>query len=968
MTQAMSTAIYDEYERYIKQYQEEYGKNTVVLLQVGSFYELYSIDNGLLDIKTVAEALNLTVTRKNKQILEISKSNCLMAGFPEHALGKYMNILIDNNYTVVVVSQVTPPPKPKREVTEIKSPGTRIEEIKPFENNFLMCLYFEEIKDYRSNSHILSVGISYIDLSTGKSTIYECTSKPNDKFYALDETYRVIVATNPNEIILLGDIITLTDEDIIKYLDINNRYIHNHLNEYNKIIKNSNWQNQLLQKCFPNCGLLSPIEYIDLERKIYSTPSYVGLLQFAHRHSEDIINKLQKPYIMEDSNFVNLTYNTALQLNIIKSDNCKTSLIDILNNCKTAIGKRRFKERLLNPIHDISLLQNEYEQINYIINNELITPLGNNLTNIFDIERYYRRITMGKLHPADFIVIVSSLEVSLEIIDIISCSEANYKNLKPMILDFIKYLKTSFTFDELGKYHIDNITTNIFNIGIHKDLDILQNDYIILQSIFDDLISKLNCITNTKENQSNKFFKLDFNDKDGFSISITTKRFQTFKSYTGCNDTIETYGDKLFDLKLLTSEKVSSSSTILKLSHPLIKQLNNEVLGLLDQIKQKTTKYYTDVLKKCFDYEEMFNNVIEFISISDYRYSNAYNAFHFKYCMPCIKNMDDDLSKTKSYVIAKSIRHPIIERIQDNIEYVANDIELGTHQDGILLFGVNASGKSSIMKSVGLSVIMASAGMFVPCSEFTFFPYKSIFTRIPTGDNLSKGQSTFTNEISELRDTLKRANDRSLIIGDELCSGTESVSAMSIVSAGIITLCARKSSFIFATHLHGLTDINRIKDLNNLGVYHLSVEYNEASKTLVYDRKLQSGQGSTLYGLEVMKGLSMDHEFIELANEIRQGLLEIETNILSVKKTRYNSKLFKDHCAICNSKSTEVHHIKEQQNADANGFIGNVHKNILFNLVNLCTRCHDQVHHGTLTIEGYVQTTNGRKLQYYISE
>ena len=179
----------------------------------------------------------------------------------------------------------------------------------------------------------------------------------------------------------------------------------------------------------------------------------------------------------------------------------------------------------------------------------------------------------------------------------------------------------------------------------------------------------------------------------------------------------------------------------------------------------------------------------------------------------------------------------------------------------MLLYGVNASGKSSLMKSVGLNIILAQAGMWVAASSFTYSPYRSFFTRIGNNDNIFRSQSTFEVEMSELRNIMKRSDNRSLILGDELCSGTESTSAISIVSAGVITLANKQSSFIFATHLHRLANMARVRDLPNIQFSHLSVRYDEITGKLIYDRKLGEGNGKTIYGLEVCRALDMDDGF-----------------------------------------------------------------------------------------------------------
>ena len=147
------------------------------------------------------------------------------------------------------------------------------------------------------------------------------------------------------------------------------------------------------------------------------------------------------------------------------------------------------------------------------------------------------------------------------------------------------------------------------------------------------------------------------------------------------------------------------------------------------------------------------------------------------------------IPQKNSFVNIKNMRHPIIERINTASEYVPNDVMIGLEgTSGMLLYGCNAVGKSSLMKAIGLNIIMAQAGMYVPASEFIYQPFDYIFTRIADNDNLFKGQSSFAVEMSELRSILKRSNSRNIVLGDELCSGTESVSAQSIFAASVIKL------------------------------------------------------------------------------------------------------------------------------------------------------------------------------------
>ena len=289
-----------------------------------------------------------------------------------------------------------------------------------------------------------------------------------------------------------------------------------------------------------------------------------------------------------------------------------------------------------------------------------------------------------------------------------------------------------------------------------------------------------------------------------------------------------------------------------------------------------------------------------------------------------------------------------MEKIQTEIEYIPNDVSLS--EDGILLFGTNACGKSTLMKSIGLTLIMAQAGFYVPCSNFKYSPYKQIFTRILNNDNIFKRQSSFAVEMSELRGILKRADKNSLVLGDELCSGTETTSALSIVSAGLKTLSDIKCSFIFTSHLHQLMDIPLVKEIDSLKIFHLKIEYDKEKDLLIYKRKLEKGSGPAIYGLEVCKALDLGDNFISLARKVQIEITDINKTLVNDKISNYNKNILMDKCQICLETSEHTHHIKEQQTADKNNIIDNHHKNIDHNIVPLCESCLYKVHHDNLRI------------------
>ena len=944
-------SLYDEYEEYTKKYQAEYGTNAIVLYRCGSFYEIYSINDGLINIKSISELLNIQVSRRNKAILNVDRSNCNMAGFPMFALKKFVNILVDNSYTVIIVDQVSSPPKPKRAVTEIISPGTRIDSVATFENNMLFIVVFEEHEVWRQNKTLMTIGISMIDLSTGKSKTTELYSKDDDTELALDELFKLIIFYYPKEIILTSaKPIKYEFNELVNYLEINRACVHDKIGLLSSVMTNCIYQEQFLRKIFPNHGLLSVFEYLELERLPLATLSYVYMLDFAHKHNENIIENISLPEIIKENQNLVLSYNTCKQLNI-------TELCNILNHCSTAIGKRNFKDRLVNPMICPAKIQESYEIIHKY--KDFYKDTSKQLNNIYDLERLCRKMILKKLHPADFLQIHESLEAIIELQKLVSMKAEGgsgeergdeTSNIEEIKDSYLKVLDMK----EIQKYHLDNINGSFFITGVYPEIDSLQDELIKSKGIFEILA---NNITNCK---------VDYNERDGFYLSITAKRFQDMKQDLK-GKKVKIY-DYVFELDKLISKSISASSTVLRLTDThIMKKINQDIIDLEYKLNLEVLQKYQTFVS-AFINKYNFEPIIKYISEVDWYTCCAKCVDLYRYTQPIIAERDESFGA--SYIKAEAIRHPIIERILTSTSYIPNDISIGAGENqGILLFGINSAGKSSLSKAIGLCIIMAQAGMYVPCDKFTYWPYKEIFTRIPSGDDMMKGQSTFVVEMSELRNILKRASMNSLIVGDEIAGGsTESISALAIVTAAILQLYKKNASFIFATHLHDLCNIEVIKKLDRLGIFNLSVKYDVESKKLIYDRILKSGQGSTLYGLEVCKSLNLGEEFLDIANTIRQEMLNIPKSVYSQKTSRYNAQFFIDTCSICKKEATEVHHIQQQALADEKGFINHIHKNNLANLMAVCDTCHDKIHNNEIKIEGYHQTSTGIELISHVAE
>jgi DNA mismatch repair protein MutS len=387
----------------------------------------------------------------------------------------------------------------------------------------------------------------------------------------------------------------------------------------------------------------------------------------------------------------------------------------------------------------------------------------------------------------------------------------------------------------------------------------------------------------------------------------------------------------------------------------------SNIQSSLDNIIRSITTFYDDLLEDMISYSESLDVVSSYVENIDVLQNKAYIANKYNYCRPVINSECE-----KSFCDFTEIRHPLIEHIQTNELYVTNDLCIGKEGDdfdGMLLYGTNAVGKTSLIRSIGIAVIMAQAGLYVPCKSFTYFPYDYIFTRILGNDNLFKGLSTFAVEMCELRTILKMATKNSIILGDELCSGTESPSALSIFTTGLEYLSEKRCTFLFATHFHEIMDYQEIVNLTKLKMMHMEVIYDEENDCLVYNRKLQSGPGDSMYGLEVCKSLGLEDEFIKRATNIRLKYNPDSAGVLSQNTSRYNSKKIRTICEICLKKhGVDTHHLEFQGKADKkNGYIKDFHKNHLANLASVCDDCHKNIHEDNIEMRK-TKTTKGTRL------
>ena len=985
-------SIHREYFEYYENSKKKYGLNTIVLMQIGSFHEAYATLERGYNLNELSEILNIICTRKDKSNPKISDSNPMMLGFPSVSLNKFIKILMENGFTVVVIDQVTPPPKPKREITQICSPGTYIEDNYSPDSNYITSLYIEEESQF-DGSVLYVIGLSAIDLTTGDNMVHEVYSSKGDDKLALDEAVRFNNRFSPKEIIIYrinNKKSNMSKNELISYLEVENKNVH----YYEKVEKHFNkvsYKNQFLKKVFPKTGMLTPIEYLDLAMKNYALMSYVLLLDFAYQHNEKIIDNIFIPKIYEECNCMVLGNNATQQLNIIDSNHNDgysgkvRSLFDVVNKTSTAMGRRLLKERLLSPLIYDDKIASCHNTIEKLIEYKNFNKLEMYLDGILDLERLNRRLSMNILHPQQFSAMIESLIsvkclINLLIKDNIKGDVLPDKKIQDLFKNLLNFINEKVNITEMKKYNINDITGNFFNEGIHNGLDKLQEKINNNTNFMNELCKKLSILINDKSTKLKNDIKVSvkYNERDRYYLMTTNLRAKLLKKNFTNEINVFNKKIKLSDLlfknnpggsstKIFLDEMNKKSDELILLKHDMMTNVKEEYINFMQEISLK--------------YEKVLFNISKFISNLDFLKSGAKVAKLYNYCKPQIVKNKNKTSLKNGYFNAKKLRHPIVERVNEDKEYIPHNFSLGkgpsgqnenNYLNGMLIYGLNSCGKSTSMKSIGLAIVLAQSGYYVPAEEYYFSPYTSLYARITGNDNIFKGLSSYALEMTELRAILRRTGERTLVIGDEICRGTEHISGISIVATTINRLAKTNCSFIFATHIHELPEIEEVKELKHVKPFHLVVTYDKINDKLIFDRKLKSGTGERIYGITVAKFIIQDNDFIKTAQKIKNRIMNRSNNLLSNKTSNYSSNMYIDKCQICKKEMStnklgtglETHHINFQKDCE-DGFVKSkkhIKKNDISNLAIICEECHNKTHDGKLRIEGYVETSNGIEL------
>ena len=896
----------DIYLTLYKEYVAKYGKNTCIFLEVGKFYEMYDAiqENGYgaTSMQRAVEILGIQLSyRENKE---------LFAGVPEQSLHKYGSMLTKQGWTVVVVGQIKNIQNKvvERKVSHILSPGTHIESFSA-DSAFLGCLYLEETKDAPKFS------ISAVDVSTGRCISFSGKLEGKYDSWNFDRLLHFVQVHPIKEMLVFYNGLTLPSES---YLQQNLVVCPMYIKQFELGVYKLEKAREDVYKVFQNSSMNSMLSIwnaLGIEKGSISEYSLTFLLNFLQDHYPSI--KLQSHTNWNPEKAMYLGNNVLNQLNMIGGE----SILSFFQKTYTPMGRRDIVEHMLYPISCPAQLKKRVDEIEEVLNMKNKETITYALKQICDLPRVHQKFFTYNLNADDILALDQSYIRAMEIMEALG-------------KDIIEVKKYHLAF--LSKFDIEKAKVACADISFFNSVGPTKTRF-IEEHIAHEKNAAHAFLNKLLEDGGLPKGSLHFEEKETaiYSIEGTQKNL------------------RILEAKLANKGRKDVTITIRKsggcLTSALLEECHRKTLAFRASLKEAVKKELPALCNFLADeYRQIWLSLENYISQIDIIFTIARVSKEKGFTKPIYEEGESSFS-------IKGLRHPLIENQSTHVEYVCHDVCLDGN--GWLLYGMNASGKSSLMKAVGIAVLLAQVGCYVPAASLTLKPYKSLYTRILNQDNIHAGLSSFAVEMLELREILKSANCYSLVLGDELCSGTESVSATALVASGILWLSQRNVSFIFATHLHGLNDIKELQTLTSLKVWHLKVHYDAAADLLIYDRRLEPGSGSTYYGLEVAKAMNIPFEFLEIAHRIRKDLLNQTTRISS-----YNSECIVKECEICKTSIShllEVHHIAHQKDGGSND---------LRNLIVVCQACHDAHHAGMLEIAQAKQTSEGVKRMVKKSE
>lgn len=784
--------------------------DTILFYRMGDFYEMFFEDAVL-----AAKVLDITLTSRNKN----DAVPVPMCGVPYRAAQSYLARLVENGHKVAICDQVEDPATAKglvrREVVRVVTPGMIVENelLQADSHNYLLALCRAD--DFW--------GLSYLDISTGHFRLTQTL----EFVKIIDEVLRI----GPKELLLPA---ALESDGLLGRITSAMGHLAVNVRE-DDIFEFHRGAQQLIHQ-FRTRSL----EGFGCQELRAGVGAAGALLSYVSETQKQAIVHLRRieTYSLED--YLVIDHQSRLNLELeknLRNNTRQGTLIQILDKTKTAMGGRKIKLWLRYPLLAPDKIGQRLDAVEEaIVQSALRQRIRDALSGVSDIERLRSKIVMGQANARDLLTLGSSLSVLPDLLSELAVLQSDLFQCRIALggLQTLEHLIAS---------------------AIRDDAPAVTNEGGMIKTGFDPQIDELIRISR---------------DAKGYLAQLEVKE----KSTAGINSLKVRY-NKVFGYYI----EVPKTHTERVPAHYVRKQtLVNAERYITDELKQFETKVFTAEEKRAALELAVFNSIQEqvkdqneylaamadFLAALDCLTALAELAGTCDYCRPSIN--------TEGIIHLVDGRHPVVEKMISGERFVPNTVTLDNqHQQVLIITGPNMAGKSTVLRQVALSVIMAQMGSFVPAAEADIGVVDRIFTRVGALDNLSAGQSTFMVEMEETANILNNASAQSLVIMDEIGRGTSTYDGLSIawaVADYLQNLNHVGVKTLFATHYHELTALADTKPR----VKNFNIAVKEWNDQIVFLRKLIPGGTNRSYGIQVAQLAGLPEEVIAASKKILERI------------------------------------------------------------------------------------------------
>lgn len=826
----------------MRQYSQIKAKypDTILLFRMGDFFETFDTDAAI-----ASKVLGITLTKRSNG----GASDVALAGFPHHAIDNYLPKLVKAGYKVAVCEQLEDPKLAKgivkRDVVEVVTPGLTFSDklLDHKTNNYIACLFTRDEK----------CGMAFCDISTGEFLACEIAFKNVKDQLELIGPAEIIISKSQKA--LFANVIDMEHNPLVQA-----RITVTKLDEW---IFNFDYCNELLLAQFKTKSLKG----YGLDEYPLGVIAAGGIMSYINETQKGNLTHINKIAYYDTSDYIILDDSTKRNLEIISSmagGSREGTLISILDRTQTAMGARLLKNWISRPLKKLSQIHKRQQCVVEFYENK---PLWGNLTaqfkNIGDLERLISKIATARAVARDLINLKYSLknisEVKQELL------KAESKTLKD-INNNLKELKE---------------VVELIDKSINEESPLTTDTRITIKPGYNAELDELRSILNSgeawmenyqrRERERTKInsLKVSYNKVFGYYIEIS-------KANKDKAEGLEGYIRKQ---TLVNAERYITQE---------LKEYEEKILTANEKISALEAKLFADVRQSVVEYAADIQLNAAMIGVIDVLLGFAEIARQYKYTKPDISD-NNDLRITEG-------RHPVIEQLLPAGEkYIPNDTTLDPDDSQVIIItGPNMSGKSSYLRQVGLIVLLAQIGSFVPAKKATIGICDRIFTRVGAMDNIARGESTFLVEMQESANILNNLTPKSLVLLDEVGRGTSTYDGISIawaITEYIHENPNAKAKTLFATHYH---ELNALASLYPR-IKNSRVEVKEVGDKVIFLHRINEGTADHSFGIHVAQMAGLPDMVTKRAKEILGNLEKREERTRRKDEFQINLFEYKDN-------------------------------------------------------------------------